>query len=205
MARRIVAAERQVAAMRIVFIGPPGAGKGTQSVRLAEYLQVPHLASGDMLREVCQQQTELGQKAAKYMLSGRLVPDEMVQAIIFSRLNEPDCEHGFVLDGFPRTQRQATLLDQWLDEHSRPLTAVFEIRVPEDELLKRLSSRGRQDDDLKVIQQRLQQYAEWTHPLLEYYHNRGIFQVIDGLGNPDDVFARILKVVDKISKEKVSK
>jgi len=157
-----------------------------------------------MLREVCQQQTELGRQAVEYMQSGRLVPDEIVQEVVFSRLNELDCKQGYILDGFPRTQRQATLLDQRLDASGRPLSAVLEIRVPEDELLKRLASRGRQDDDRKIIQQRLQQYAEWTHPLLDYYRNRGILQVIDGLGNPDDVFTRILKVVDRISPEQVS-
>lgn len=183
--------------MRIVFIGPPGAGKGTQSVRLAEYLQIPQLVSGDMLREVCQQQTELGRQTAEHMQAGRLVPDEIVQAIVFQRLGEPDSEPGCILDGFPRTVPQAAVLDQWLVENRHPLAAVLGIQVPEDELLERLAGRGRQDDDREIIRQRLQQYDKWTRPLLDYYSNRGVLQIIDGLGTTDEVFDRIKKIVSK--------
>ncbi len=184
--------------MQIVFIGPPGAGKGTQSVRLAEHLQLPHLSTGEMLREVCGQQTEVGLQAAKAMESGQLVPDELVQEVVFQRLERPDCQPGIILDGFPRTVPQAIALDEWLAQHHRPLSAVLELHVVKEELLERLSSRGRHDDNREVVLARLNQYNELTRPLLDYYRDRGILQVVDGLGCVDEVTAKIQAIVDNV-------
>ena len=114
--------------MQIVFIGAPGAGKGTQADRLADYLQIPGLSTGDMLREACVQQTDVGKQAAQYMESGHLVPDHLVEEVLHDRLDQPDCQQGYILDGFPRTLPQADSLDTWLEKRGRPLTAVNSIR-----------------------------------------------------------------------------
>ncbi len=182
--------------MQIIFIGPPGAGKGTQSVRLAEHLQVPHLSTGDMLREACQQKTAIGIQAAEAMSSGQLVSDKLVEQIVFQRLVEPDCLAGCVLDGFPRTVPQAASFDQWLSQQKRQISAVLEIQVAMEELLERIAGRGRQDDDREIVRERLCQYDDLTHPLLDYYRRQGILHEVDGLGTPDEVFARIQKIVE---------
>jgi len=182
--------------MQIVLIGPPGAGKGTQAVRLAEYLRVPHLSTGEMLRDACKKKTTIGLRAADAMQSGQLVSDTLVEEILFERLEEADCQAGCILDGFPRTVPQAVAFDAWLEDRGRPLLTVLEIRVSKEELLARVSSRGRADDDPKVVRGRLDQFDELTHPLLEYYGSRGVLQVIDGLGTMEEVFARICAAVD---------
>jgi adenylate kinase len=178
--------------MRIVFIGPPGAGKGTQALRLAEHLQIPKLSTGDMLREAVAQRTPIGLQAGKFMEQGLLVPDELVDSVVFARLSEEDCAEGSIIDGFPRTVPQAQALDEWLAENQEPLSAVIEMFVPKEELLRRLAGRGRHDDQLAVVAERLHQFDLLTHPLLDYYRSQGILQKIDGIGKPDDVFARIL-------------
>jgi adenylate kinase len=183
-------------AMRIVFMGPPGAGKGTQSLRLAEKLQIPKLATGDMLREVVTQKTDVGLKAASYMAQGHLVPDELVEHIIFQRLSEPDCAGGCIIDGFPRTVPQAAALDEWLTAHQEPLNVVLQIYVPLEELLRRLAGRGREDDNRMIVAERLKQFDELTRPLLEYYRDRGILHRIEGVGKTEDVFGRIMTAVD---------
>lgn len=127
--------------MRIVLLGPPGAGKGTQSKGLAESLGVPHLASGDLLREHRERDTELGREAKRYMNEGLLVPDGITIAMIQERLHKPDCRRGFVLDGFPRNLNQASALDRWLDENGQRLDRVLYIRVSEESLVQRLSGR----------------------------------------------------------------
>jgi adenylate kinase len=182
--------------MRIVFMGPPGAGKGTQSLRLAEKLQIPKLATGDMLREVVAQKTEIGQQAAEYMAQGRLVPDELVEHIVFERLKDQDCVKGSIIDGFPRTVPQAQALDAWLAEHREPLAVVLQIFVPLDELLRRLAGRGREDDQRIIVAERLKQFDELTRPLLDYYLDRGILHRIDGVGHTDEVFNRIMAAVE---------
>ncbi len=182
--------------MRMVFIGPPGAGKGTQAERLVKTYQMAHLSTGDMLRAARDAKTEVGLKADKFMSSGALVPDEIIVAIIAERLVKPDCRQGYLLDGFPRTIAQAEALDAMLAEKGTPLHVVLELRVPEEELFRRLAGRGRADDTPEVIRQRLVAYRKQTEPLLEYYGRRGLLKTIDGLGTVDEIFDRAKTVLD---------
>ena len=184
--------------MRMVFIGPPGAGKGTQAERLVKTYKMAHLSTGDMLRAARDAKTDVGLKADKFMSSGALVPDEIIVAIIAERLAKPDCRQGYLLDGFPRTIAQAEALDAMLAEKGTPLHVVLELRVPEEELFRRLAGRGRADDTPEVIRQRLVAYRKQTEPLLEYYGRQGVLQSIDGLGTVDEIFARAKGVLDGI-------
>lgn len=185
--------------MRIVFIGPPGAGKGTQAQRLIETYPMAHLSTGDMLRAARDAKTEIGRKADKYMSAGELVPDDVMVAIIAERLGEPDCQQGYLLDGFPRTIAQAEALDAMLAERGTPLDVVLELQVPEEELFQRLAGRGRADDSPEVIRQRLVAYREQTEPLLKYYGERKLLKSIDGIGTVDEVFDRAQAVLDQIA------
>lgn len=184
--------------MRIVFIGPPGAGKGTQAERLVRTYGLAHLSTGDMLRAARDAQTEIGRKADQYMSSGQLVPDEIILDIIAERLAKPDCRAGYLLDGFPRTIAQAEALDRMLAEQSTPLDVVLLLDVPEEELFRRLAGRGRADDRPEVIRQRLVAYRRQTEPLLEYYDKAGLIRSVDGIGSVDDIFGRIKAVLDPI-------
>jgi len=185
--------------MRIVFIGPPGAGKGTQAERLIAAYGMAHLSTGDMLRAARDAKTEVGLKADKYMSSGALVPDEIIVAIIAERLGQSDCRQGYLLDGFPRTIAQAEALDKMLAEKCTPLDVVLELRVPEEELFRRLAGRGRADDAPEVIRQRLAAYRKQTEPLLEYYGRKGSLVSIDGLGTVDEIFDRAKAVLDRLA------
>ncbi len=182
--------------MRMVFIGPPGAGKGTQAERLVKTYKMAHLSTGDLLRAVRDAKTDVGLKADKFMSSGALVPDEIIVAIIAERLAKPDCRQGYLLDGFPRTIAQAEALDAMLAEKGTPLHVVLELRVPEEELFRRLAGRGRADDAPEVIRQRLVAYRKQTEPLLEYYGRQGALKSIDGLGTVDEIFDRAKAVLD---------
>jgi adenylate kinase len=182
--------------MRIVFIGPPGAGKGTQAVRLKDYLEIAHLSTGDMLREAASAGTPLGREAQQYMSDGKLVPDEVVVGIVVDRLASPDCQRGCLFDGFPRTVPQAETLDGVLAERNIPLDMVLELQVADERLFERLAARGRADDNEDTIRERLRQYTRLTTPLLDYYRGRGILRSVDGEGTPDEVFARIKAAVD---------
>jgi len=186
--------------MRIVLIGPPGAGKGTQSALMAAQFQIPHYSTGEILRAACDEQTEVGRQVAECMKQGRLVPDGVVQEIVFRVLSLPASESGYILDGFPRTVPQAEALDAWLKRHERLLSLVLEFRVNEDVLLNRLADRDREDDHREVIQKRMQQYNDLTRPLLEYYQHRGILHVIKGLGATEEVFASVRKIIDNLAK-----
>lgn len=180
--------------MRIVFLGPPGAGKGTQAQRLKDYLGVAHLSTGEILRDTAD--TPLGRKANRYMMSGQLVPDEIVVGIVVERLADKDCAAGCLFDGFPRTVPQAESLDRTLAECGMPLDLVLALDVPEEDLVKRLEARGRPDDDLQTIAERFRQYKALTEPLIEYYRQRGILRQIDARPSPEIVFNRIRNVVD---------
>ncbi|MDO4551403.1 MAG: adenylate kinase [Planctomycetia bacterium] len=185
--------------MRLVFIGPPGAGKGTQAERLIAKYHPAHLSTGDMLRAARDAKTEIGLKADEYMSAGALVPDEVIISIIEERLTADDCAEGFLLDGFPRTIAQAEALDEMLTKKNTPLDLVLELRVPEEELFKRLAGRGRADDTPEAIRNRLTSYANQTSPLLDYYSKKGLLQTINGLGTIDEIFTRMEGILDKIA------
>jgi len=182
--------------MRIVFLGPPGAGKGTQALRLKDYLEIAHLSTGEMLRAAQNMGTPLGIESSRYMNAGKLVPDEVVVGIVGDRLADKDCARGCLFDGFPRTVPQAEALDRMLAERHIPLDLVLALEVSEEQLVDRLLARGRVDDDRDTISERFRQYNRLTEPLLEYYRGRGILRQIDAEGTPDEVFARVRAAVD---------
>nr|WP_211321827.1 adenylate kinase [Thermovibrio guaymasensis] len=178
--------------MKVVFLGPPGAGKGTQAVRIAEKYNVPHISTGDILRAAVKEGTELGQLAKSYMDRGELVPDEVIIGIIRERLSQPDIrERGFILDGFPRTLKQAEALDQLLSELNMPLDRVIYLNVDDEEIVKRLLARGRADDTEEVIRNRLKVYREQTAPLIDYYAEKCLLAEIYGVGEIDEITKKI--------------
>ncbi len=185
--------------MRIVVIGPPGVGKGTQSQRLVERLGIVHLSTGEMLRLARSERSDLGIEADRYMSAGKLVPDELMLEMVSQRLAAPDCQVGYLLDGFPRTLGQAEALDKILDRRNTPLDLALELTADTGELIRRLSARGREDDQPQVIRQRLEEYERQTAPLCDYYRRRERLRSVDGEGSPDQVFARVMTAVDGVS------
>lgn len=176
--------------MRLLLIGPPGAGKGTQAAVLGERLGVPHISTGDLFRTHVGEQTELGLEVKRYLDDGKLVPDEITNAMVRERLAEGDCAAGFLLDGYPRNVTQAQKLNAMLHECDCDIDAVLEFDVPDDELAARLLSRGRDDDTESVIRDRQQLYRDETAPLLEHYSDRLV--TVPAVGSVDDVTARAL-------------
>jgi adenylate kinase len=179
--------------MRVVLLGAPGAGKGTQAEKLAEKLQIPHLSTGELFRHNISTGTKLGLEAKRYLDAGDLVPSELTNELVDDRLTEPDTADGFILDGYPRSVPQAQALHDMLERRGTQLDAVVEFRVPEDELLERLRSRGRADDTDEVILNRMNVYRDETAPLLEYY--RSELKTVDAVGTVDEVFARALRAL----------
>jgi adenylate kinase len=183
--------------MRIVFIGPPGVGKGTQSAELVGYLRIPHLSTGEMLRKACQDKTDLGLLSQQYISAGKLVPDPIILQLVAKRLDQDDCKNGYLLDGFPRTLGQAQALDEFLARRGTPLDVVLELQVDVEELIHRLSARGREDDRPDIVRERLTQYERQTAPLSDYYSQQGLLRMINGGGTPGEVFHRVKAAVDR--------
>ncbi len=181
--------------MRIVFLGPPGAGKGTQAVRIAEKLGIPHLSTGEMLRQAIREGSELGAQADGYMRAGRLVPTDLVEQLVVERIAQADCARGYLLDGFPRTVEQAERFDRLLADRGSAVDRAIKLEVPQSILLERLAGRGRDDDEQEVVRERLSQYDELTFPMVAYYEQRGVLREVDGVGPLDEVFGRIIAEV----------
>lgn len=213
--------------MRIVLLGPPGAGKGTQARLLQEQFHIPQISTGDLLREASKEGTTLGKQAKTYMDAGELVPDQLVTAMVAERLQRPDCADGFLLDGFPRTIAQADALSENLKQRKQELTCVLSIIVPKQDLIERLSGRWvcrqcgamyherfsppkqvgkcdncsgelyqRSDDKRETVAARLEVYERSTAPLIDFYEKNGLLRTIDGIGEPKEVFRRIIQVLE---------
>lgn len=208
--------------MRMILVGPPGAGKGTQAARLVDLLNITHISTGDMLRAAVKAGTELGKQADAYMKAGDLVPDEVVIGMVLERIAEPDCENGFMLDGFPRTRPQAEALDVALDKAGVKLDAVVLIEVADDLIVERIVGRRmdpetgdiyhltfnpppasvadrliqRKDDTEEAARARLAKYHGETAPIVPFYEQKGLLRRVDGVGKPDEVTARIRKSLD---------
>lgn len=181
--------------MRLIMLGPPGAGKGTQAALVSAAHGVPAISTGDIFRANIKNETPLGLQVKEITASGGYVPDEITNAIVRDRLAEPDAAHGFLLDGYPRTTGQVEALDAMLAEAGTALDAVVELTVDTDEVVGRLLARaqeqGRADDTEEVVRERMRIYAEETAPLAAVYRDRGLLRVVDGMGTVEDVTARI--------------
>ncbi len=212
--------------MRIVLLGAPGAGKGTQAKKISEKFGIPHISTGDILRNESRLGTELGKKAQVFMHDGRLVPDELIIEIIKNKISGEGPGRGFLMDGFPRTLNQAEKFDRMLTSLDLKLDRVINIVISDDELVGRLTSRRvcnscnnickledldedslgtcpvcggklhkRIDDDIKIVEERLDVYQKQTRPLIEYYRKKGLLSDVDGLGSEDEIMERILSIL----------
>ena len=188
--------------MRLILMGPPGAGKGTQAQYVAEHFGIPAISTGDIFRANESQGTELGVKAQRYMAAGEYVPDEITNQMVRNRIEEPDAEPGFLLDGYPRTLAQVEELDGMIKFTGHALDAVVCLTADDDVLVSRLLQRaqleGRADDTEDVIRRRQEVYAEQTAPLIDVYGERGILIEVDGLGEVDEVTRRIFAALDDV-------
>ena len=185
--------------MRLVLLGPPGSGKGTQATRLKEKLGIAHISTGDMLRAEIAAGTELGKQAKTVMDAGNLVSDDILLGMLESRLTQADVAKGFILDGYPRNLAQADALDHLLTKIGQPLDAVVKLEVPNEVIIGRCEIRfaaeHRRDDDPAVVRDRLKVYAEQTAPVADFYARRGKLQVVDGVGELDEVTARVKRAL----------
>lgn len=191
--------------MRLILLGPPGAGKGTQAQRLVDNLKIVQLSTGDMLRAAIKAETPIGIKAKDIMARGELVSDDIVVGIVSDRIDQPDAQNGFVLDGFPRTVAQAEALDTMLEAKGLSLDAVIQLQVDEGILLKRIENRAselfrqgqpvRPDDNPESLKVRLDAYRRQTAPLVDYYQRRGALKAVDGMAPIDEVTATLGKVL----------
>lgn len=185
---------------RLIFLGPPGSGKGTQASILSQAYQFPHISTGDMLRSAVSQETELGKQAKEYMERGDLVPDELILGIVRDRLSEDDAQGGWILDGFPRNVEQAVYLESLLEEIGQSCDQVLNLKVADNTIVQRLLSRGRQDDSEDVIRHRLQVYHHQTAPLISFYSDRQKLTSIDGDMAVEHVSASLADVVHQFKR-----
>ena len=179
--------------VKLLFIGPPGAGKGTQAGKVAARLGIPHISTGEMFRDHVARGTSLGEKVSAIMAAGDYVPDEVTVAMLADRIAQPDASGGFILDGFPRTAAQVESLDRLIGEDGLDKVIVF--AVDEQELIDRMLSRGRADDSEDTIRNRFEVYHEQTQPLLDIYDTRRLIVIVDGSGEIDEVTDRILSLL----------
>jgi adenylate kinase len=188
--------------MRLIMMGPPGAGKGTQARVVADHFGIPAISTGDIFRTNVSQGTPLGKKAQEYMDQGEYVPDEVTNLMVRNRIDEPDAEPGFLLDGYPRTLAQVEELDGMIKFTGHELDAVVVLTVDSEELVSRLLARavtdGRSDDTEDVIRRRQEVYAEQTEPLIGVYRDRNLLVEVDGMGEVDDVTKRIFDALDDV-------
>ena len=186
--------------MRIVLLGAPGSGKGTQAARLKAELEIAHISTGDLLRAAVKAGTPLGLRAKAVMDAGQLVSDEIVLAMLEERLAALDTKGGFILDGYPRNLAQADALDQLLKRIGQPLDAVLKLNVPDADIIKRTEIRfkaeGRADDNPDTVRRRLEVYAQQTAPVADYYAQRGLLAEVNGVGAIDEIFARLLAALN---------
>lgn len=194
--------------MRLILLGPPGAGKGTQAQRLVEKYGIPQLSTGDMLRAAVAGGTEVGLKAKAVMDAGELVSDAIVNAIVSERIDQPDCARGFILDGYPRTLAQADAVEQMLSQKGLQLDMAIELIVDDKAMVGRIEKRAadaaaagqavRKDDNAAVYDERLREYYKKTAPLLGYYHAKGLVKGVDGMKSIDEVTAQIDSLLETI-------
>jgi adenylate kinase len=188
--------------MRMIFMGPPGAGKGTQATQVAEHFSVPAISTGDIFRKNVSEGTELGVEAQRYMDAGEYVPDDLTNKMVRNRIDEPDADRGFLLDGYPRTLAQVEELDGMIKHTGHALDAVVALTVDKEELVQRLLQRaeteGRADDTEDVVRRRQEIYEEQTAPLLDVYRDRGLLIEVDGMGEVDEVTQRIFDALDDV-------
>lgn len=186
---------------RLIFLGPPGAGKGTQAKSLADHWQIPHISTGDILRKALQEQTPLGIKAQSYMDKGELVPDQLVQDMVEERLAKSDCTTGWILDGFPRTVKQAEFLESLLKKIQQQGERVVNLDVPDDVVVGRLLERGRKDDAEDVIRRRLEVYRSETEPLINHYRSKDRLVVVNGNQSQEEVTSALKNAIPLASTE----
>lgn len=190
--------------MRLVLLGAPGSGKGTQAAKLKDFLQVPHISTGDLLRGEVAAGSKLGLEAKEVMARGELVSDEILLGMLEDRLQREDCRNGFILDGYPRNLAQADALDTLLARIKQPMDYAVQLEVPTDLLVERIAGRaaaeGRADDNPESVRNRLNIYDTQTAPVIDFYRQNGQLNVVDGVGELDEVFNRILSAIDQEAK-----